>query len=223
MEGLNPMKLEKVRITIEHTGESFEVMFNPEEYSLNKDNNYAAQNIPGRSGPLLQFVQGNMRTLEMQLFFDTYEKRRDVREETQKVTKLLDIDSNLHAPPVLRVAWGSLVFQCVLARVNQTFNMFLEDGRPVRARLTVTFNEFINFDREGKEVNRQTANFSKVHIVVQGEALSTIAGRQYENPEMWRAIAIANNIDDPRLLHPGQSLKIPNLPFTDPETGEVMQ
>lgn len=49
-------------------------MFNPEEYTINKDNNFAAQNVPGLSGPILQFVHGNMRTLEMELFFDTYEK-----------------------------------------------------------------------------------------------------------------------------------------------------
>ena len=76
--------------------------------------------------------------------------------------------------------------------------MFLPDGRPVRARLTVTFNEFIDAEREAKEINRQTANFSKVHVVVQGETLSSIAGRLYDNPLTWRPIAIVNGIADPR-------------------------
>ena len=110
------MGLEKAQILIEHTGEKFDVMFNPAEYTLNKDNNFASQTIPGLSSPLLQFVNGNLRTLEMELFFDTYEARRDVREETQRVVRLLDIDSDLHAPPVLRVSWASLQFRCVLAR-----------------------------------------------------------------------------------------------------------
>ena len=42
------------------------LLFNPEEYTLNKDNNFASQAIPGLTGPLLQFVHGNMRTLEME-------------------------------------------------------------------------------------------------------------------------------------------------------------
>jgi Contractile injection system tube protein/LysM domain len=217
------MALEKVRIMVEHTGEQINVMFNPEKYTINKDNNFASQGIPGRRGPLLQFVQGNMRTLEMELFFDTYERRRDVRDETQRIVKLLDIDANLHAPPVLLISWASLQFRCVLARVNQEFNMFLDDGRPVRARLTVTFNEFINLDREGKEIKRQTATFTKVHVVTQGEILSGIASKHYENPQMWRPIAIASGLDDPRALFAGQTLQIPALPFVDPETGEVMQ
>ncbi len=162
------MALEKARITIEHTGEQFDVMFNPEEYSLNRDNNFASQAVPGLSSPLLQFVHGNLRTLEMELFFDTYEKRRDVRDETQKVVRLLDIDPDLHAPPIVRIAWASLQLRCVLARAAQKFIVFLEDGRPVRAKVTVTFNEFVDPGRESREVKRQTSTFSKVHTVVAG-------------------------------------------------------
>jgi nucleoid-associated protein YgaU len=100
--------------------------------------------------------------------------------------------------------------------------MFLPDGRPVRARLTVTFNEFIDAEREAKEVNLQTADFTKVHVVIQGETLSGIAGRFYEDPQLWRPIAIANDIADPRAIVVGQSLQIPSLPFIDPDTREVM-
>jgi LysM repeat protein len=215
------MALAKARITVEHTGQVIEVMFNPEEYSLNKDNTFASQSIPGLSAPILQFVSGNLRTLEMELFFDTTDARRDVRAETQKVVDLLKIDRDLHAPPVLQVAWGSLHLRCVLAKANQKFLKFLEDGRPTRARITVSFSEFIDLQREAQEVNRQTADFSKVHVVQRGETLSGIAMRFYENPALWRPIAVANGIDVPRALVPGQELHVPALPFTDPETGEV--
>src|ERR1700730_13310052 len=160
------MSFARARITIEHTGEQFQVMFNPEEYTVNRDNNFASQAVPGLSSPLLQFVHGNLRTLEMELFFDTYEQRRDVRDETQKVVRLLDIDPELHAPPVLRVTWASLQLRCVLARASQKFLLFLEDGRPVRARLTVSFNEFVDPAREGREVKRQTADLRQVQAVV---------------------------------------------------------
>jgi hypothetical protein len=119
------MGLTKAKIVIEHTGEQFNVMFNPEEYALSKDNNFASQSVPGLSSPLLQFVNGNLRTLEMELFFDTTDDRRDVREETSRVIGLLDIRSDLHAPPVVRVSWASLQFRCVLARATQRFTRFL--------------------------------------------------------------------------------------------------
>ncbi len=216
------MGLAKARIAVEYTGSSFDVLFNPEEYSLNQDNNFATQAIPGLSAPLIQFVHGNMRTLDMELFFDTTEPPSDVRDETQKVVNLLNIDSNLHAPPVLRVSWASLQFRCVLAKAAQKFIRFLEDGRPTRAKISVTFNEFVDPDTEAKEVNRQTADFSKVHIVKRGETLSAIASAQYDNPLIWRPIAIANDIDDPRSIIPGQSLLIPSLPYVDPSSGQVV-
>ena len=40
------MPLEKAQILVEKTDEKIPVMFNPEEYSLNKDNNFASQAVP---------------------------------------------------------------------------------------------------------------------------------------------------------------------------------
>jgi LysM repeat protein len=217
------MALAKAKITVEATGAQFSVMFNPEEYTLNKDNNFASQAVPGLSGPLLQFVHGNMRTLEMELFFDTFETQTDVRTQTNQIVQLLDINSDLHAPPILRVAWASLQFRCVLARASQKFILFLPDGTPVRARLTVSFSEYIDPNQESKQVNRQTANFTKIHVVQQGETLSDIAGHLYKNPQLWRPIAIVNDTENPRALQTGQQLQIPPLPFVNPETGEVIQ
>jgi len=216
------MALERARITVEHTGQVIPVMFNPEEYSLNKDNNYAAQAIPGLSSPVLQFVHGNLRTLEMELFFDTSIERTDVRDKTNQIADLLKINSELHAPPVLFIAWGSLQFRGVLSRLGQKFIKFIETGAPVRARLTVTFQEFIDPEREANEVNRQTADFTKVHTVGYGDTISNIANRYYQDPAIWRPIAIANDLDDPRALSSGQQLTIPALPFTDSISGEVI-
>ena len=221
------MPLVKAQIIVKHTGEKIPVAFNPEEYTINRDNNFATQGIPGLSAPLLQFVHGNQRTLEMELFFDTYDtnqvKKQDVRDLTGRVIRLMDIDSALHAPPVLRFSWASLQFDCVLARAGQKFILFTEDGTPVRARLTVTFNEYIDTLREAKQVNRQTADFTKVHVLAQGETLSGVAGRLYGNPQAWRPIAIASGIDNPHSLRAGQQILVPPLPFNDPQSGEVIR
>lgn len=228
------MGLEKATITNTVSGERVSVMFNPEEYTVNRDNNFAQMAVPGLRAPLLQFVHGNMQTLDMELFLDTYEGHQsgtsnlnqagqDVRDLTRKITDLMSIDSTTHAPPVLLFTWGSLSFTCVLARASQRFIMFLPDGTPVRARLQVTFNEFTNAEMEAKEVKRETASFTKLHTVNEGETLSGIAGTLYGDPALWRPIAIHNGIDQPWALEVGQRLLVPQLPFRDPETGEVTQ
>jgi len=226
--------LEKATLTNTVTGQRTPVMFNPGEYSLNRDVTYAQAAVPGLSAPLLQFVHGGMQTLEMELFLDTYEAHRDsgrqvnaagddVRAQVGQITSLMDIDPATHAPPVALFIWGNLTFTCVLARAAQRFVMFLPDGTPVRARVQVTFNEFTNAELEVKKIKRETADYTKVRVVGQDETLSSIAADVYGDPAQWRPIALANRIDDPRALTTGMALTVPRLPFTDPESGLVMR
>jgi hypothetical protein len=224
--------LEKALITNTVTQERIPVQFNPEDYTLNRDINYAQIGVPGLSAPILQFVHGNLQTLDMELLVDTYESHRegsrtlnqaqeDVRNLTGKITRLMEIDPTTHAPPPLLFTWASLSFRCLLARMAQRFVMFMPDGTPVRARLQVTFYELRNADFEAKEIKRETADFSKQYQVLQGDTLSAIAFKTYGNPAVWRPIAIRNGIDDVRELPSGTRLVVPPLPFQDPESGEV--
>jgi nucleoid-associated protein YgaU len=215
--------LEKAVLVNTITGQRTVVQFNPEEYTLNRDVVWSQAAVPGLGSPLLQFAHGGLQTLEMELLLDTYESGGDVRALVRAVTSLMDIDPTTHAPPVVLFTWGSLAFTCVLARAAQKFIMFRPDGTPVRARVTVSLNEFRNADLESREVKRETADYTKLHVVSQGETLATIAARAYGAAATWRPIAIRNGIDDPRDLAIGQRLEIPRLPFRDPETGEVMR
>ena len=103
------MALEKAVIKNLKTGDEIPVLFNPEKYTMERSNQFAEIGIPGLSSPLLQFIRGNIKTLTMELFFDTYEKRPgdrhtpgdDVRMKyVDKIMALMEINSDLHAPPV---------------------------------------------------------------------------------------------------------------------------
>jgi nucleoid-associated protein YgaU len=226
------MSLEHALITNTVTGARVPVQFNPQEYTVSRDINYAQAAIPGLSAPILQFVNGNLQTLEMELFLDTYERHQDgsrvvnqaqsdVRALLQQLTGLMSIEPSTHAPPVLLFTWGSLAFTCVLTRATQRFVMFLPDGTPVRARVNVSFSEFRNADLEAREVKRETADYSKRHVIAEGETLSLIAGREYGDPRLWRVIAIANRLQRARKLETGLALLLPKLPFRDPDTGKT--
>lgn len=226
------MALEKATITNTATAEKVAVMFNPEEYTLQRENNFAQIAVPGLSAPIIQFVHGNQQTLEMELFLDTYESHRsgsrklnqagdDVRKLVGKVTDLMNIIPATHAPPVLLFTWASLSFTCVLSRATQRFIMFKPDGTPVRARLNVTFSQYSNAELEAKEIKRETADYTKVHIVRQGETLASIAQAVYGNSQLWRPIALRNGVDDPRSLTPGMQLAIPHLPYRSAQSAQV--
>jgi hypothetical protein len=201
------MALEKATITNLQSGELIAVMFNPAEYSLDLGNSFAEIAVPGLATPPLQYVRGNGSTLKMELFFDSFEQRSDVRLNTRRVTALLNSDPTTKAPPILLFAWGGLNYQCVLESVGQRFTMFLEDGTPVRATLTVSLKEY-----RPAEIDIRRGLFlapPTVRNIVAGETLSQIAGETLGDPEAWREIAEANNIENPRQLTPGTTLVIP--------------
>ena len=204
--------MERQLISITPTGQSsFNVLFNPTNYSVAKSNQIAEAAIPGLEAPILQYVHGNTRTLDMELFFDTYEERTNVSKETDKIYKLLLIDPSTHAPPICNIAWGAFKFTGVLDHVSGKFTLFLSDGTPVRATLTVTFKEFIDVDALVKVRPTQSADHRKTRVVKSGDRLDIIASQEYGDPDNWRPIAEANNMDDPEQLEPGHVLIIPAL------------
>lgn len=202
------MAVEKAIIINTETQEQISVMFNPEEYSLDNANTFAEIDIPGLETPPLQYVRGNLRTLKLELFFDTYEKKEDVRSYTKKIVALLEKNPTTKAPPILLFSWGQLNFKCVLDSVSQKFTLFLNDGIPARATLTVTFKEF-----KPVEIEIQRGLFigpPTVRNLVEGETLSGVAGAVLGDPGAWREIAELNNIDNPRKIQAGLQLIIPS-------------
>jgi hypothetical protein len=192
-------------------GSRIDVLFNPAEYSIQKSNQFAETPLLGLPTPIRQFTSGGAETLTLDLFFDTYEKGEDVRQHTEKVAGLLNIDSDLHAPPTLKFIWGKLEFKCVLEQVTKKFTMFLSDGIPVRATLSVTFKEYKTIQEQLSSRPLQSADRTKRRVAKEGDSLWLMAAQEYDDPVLWRPIANKNEIDNPRFLTPGMELTIPPL------------
>jgi nucleoid-associated protein YgaU len=200
-------------------------MFNPEQFTVEKGNQFASVDIPGLSAPIYQFVRGNARSVSMDLFFDTYEEGIDVRIFTDRITGwdtgsmfsklpdaakgLMDIDSGLHAPPICMFIWGTFIFQCIIERVTKKFTMFHPLGFPVRATLTVSLKEYSEVGWQIMGLKLMSADLTKTWVVKKGDSLWSIAAKEYGDPGDWRLIAQANRIANPRRLEPGQELVIP--------------
>ena len=187
------------------------VMFNPPEYQLQVTNQFAEVGIPGLGSSLLQFVRGSARTLTMELFFDTTNLGIDVRLYTGLVLNLTSLNSETHAPPRLLFIWGSLIFPCVLESVTQTFDFFNTLGMPLRARLNVTLKGHDTLEDLLGSHQLLSADRTKQWIFKKGDTLQKIAAQEYGDPNKWRPIAEANNIDNPLTIPVGRALKVPAL------------
>jgi hypothetical protein len=224
-------ELAKAMIINTTTGNSFPVMYNPEELKLEQGNTFAEVGIPGLNSPPVQYVRGKARALTMDLFFDTYETGEDVRQHTSRVVRLLDKAPQTQAPPVLLFSMGRLQFQCVLVDAGQRFTMFSRDGTPVRSIVSVRLQEYVRVDMHIQrgiffgsptvsaavntaiEIGASVLSGSpSVHIALRGDTLSGLAAAYLGDPARWRDIARANAIEDPFDLTPGTPLVIPSGP-----------
>jgi len=209
--------MEYQKASIQPEGQNLiQVLFNPNTYTVDKANQIAEAVIPGLAAPILQYVNGNTRTLAMELFFDTYEEQIDVSAYTAQIYRLLEIDRNTHVPPICDITWGSFYFRGVMDQVSGKFTLFLPDGTPVRATLNVTFKEFIDVEVLVRANPPESADHRKTRLVRSGDRLPMIAWEEYGDAAKWRPIADANVIDDPTNLAVGRRLVIPALPPKDP-------
>ena len=209
-QGLLPAHIEILRPTVPEP--MIRLCYNPTEYQVQKANNFAEINIPGLESPPIQFVRGATEKLTADLLADTSDTLDDVRVRyVSKVRALMDINIELHAPPIVRLMWAGQVFVGVVESLNVTYTVFTPAGIPVRAKLSLALKEYRPAAVQVKERPTASPDFDKTWTVRRGDTLSGIAGAVYRDPTRWRAIAAANGMADPRRLVPGQALAIPRL------------
>ncbi|MGB8699823.1 MAG: LysM peptidoglycan-binding domain-containing protein [Thermosynechococcaceae cyanobacterium] len=237
---MNTASLEKLKITPMLIKEKrlerqtpIQVLFNPENYSINKSvswNSLKSNSSEDQkeatssqfNAPIIKFGGGGSRVLNLKLFFDaTVPIDRngreilidDIREETNEIVKLTRIQRDQGQPPVCEVEWGQapagsdFPFTGVITSLNQEFTQFNRAGKPVRGTLTVAFLEFFDPELDLRKTDPELTT----QIIRRGMSLGQIAAEHYHNPKLWRTIAAANDIDDPRRLEAGRVLTIPQL------------
>lgn len=207
------MALEKARI--EHTtkkDQSIDVLFNPKEYSIQKSVQWEPHKMPGLDLPEQQFTSGNPAVLSVELFFDTYESKEDVRTKyTEKLMGFTLVDADTHIPPIVKFVWGGLLFEGVVESLALRFTMFLPDGKPCRATAAISIKEAKSAKRQLEEKPRNSPDHTKRRTLKHGETLSLIAHEEYDDPAEWRRIADANGISDPKDVKPGTVLTLPPI------------
>ena len=209
-QGLVKAKLE----ILEPRGDAKEIpfCFNPTEYQLQKANNFAEIPIPGLETPPIQYIRGASEKLTADLLLDTSDTLEDVRVKyVNELRALMNINDKLHAPPIVRFNWDKQIFKGVMESCNVTYLMFTPDGIPLRAKVAVTLKEYRPVEVQLKDPPRSSPDVEKQYVVRRGDTLSNIAAAVYRDSAVWREIARANQIRDPRTLEPGRVLVLPRI------------
>ncbi len=204
--------LEKAKLINVDKNETWDVLFNPKEYSVQKSVQWEPHKAPGLDAPEHEFTSGNPAVLNVELFFDTYEQKKDVRaEHTQKIIGLALVDPDKHRPPKVMFTWGGFKFVGFIESLNLRYTMFLPDGKPCRATASVSMKELKSAQEQTTLVPRNSPDHTKRRTLKTGETLALIAHEEYDDAGEWRRIADANGIDDPRDVKPGTVLTLPPI------------
>ena len=214
MIGLSPL-LAKALLVIEKPFVPVPVIpvcFNPTQYRIDKSNSFAEIPIPGLETPPLQFIRGNVEKLGLDLLVDASGALLDVRTQyTDQLRALMDIQSELHAPAIVRFIWDRQIFRGVVESLGITYVLFSPEGIPLRAQLALSLKEYRTIEEQVAKSKKASPDVDKAYTVRRGDTLSSIAHAAYGSPAEWRAIAAANDIDDPRQVAPGRVLRVPRL------------
>ncbi|MCK7494838.1 MAG: hypothetical protein MZW92_29790 [Comamonadaceae bacterium] len=152
-------------------------MFNPSRLGIGRSARWEDQQAAKRDNPELQFTGADPSTLNVELFFDTYDTedltKQSVRVHTDRLLHLTTVEQHggKHRPPVCRLQWGqqAVFFQGVLTQLETQFTMFMEDGTPVRATNRCTFKQWRSNVADLKKQDLLSADVAKVWRVREGQ------------------------------------------------------
>jgi nucleoid-associated protein YgaU len=117
--------------------------------------------------------------------------------------------------PLVTFQWGppeiAFMYDCNLTNVTINYTRFAPSGIPIRAECTIQLQEQPSlFGTLPTNPTSGGLPGRQAHTVTAGESLAGIAMARYGAPGRWRALAEANEIEDPLRVRPGDHVYLPN-------------
>ncbi|MCA1219769.1 CIS tube protein [Streptomyces sp. 8L] len=197
----------------------FDFEFNPSQLSMVRRTQWKATPTAAlRDGTVPEFMGPEPRQLTVEVFLDRSDDpdSNDVMKMVESLFRCCEVTSlsiaaKQPSTPWVVFQWGSFKtarFTAYVESVEASYTLFGTTGMPIRATCQVQLHE-IPSETEGQNPTSGALTARRVHRLVAGDSLESLAWREYGDSTVWRAIAEANGIDDPARLAPGTELILP--------------
>jgi hypothetical protein len=197
----------------------FVFMFNPTTISMTKSVMMDSKPEAGQDNPREQFKGGKSWVIKLpEVIIDTFETKEDVRGKKYvgRLEDFIHVEPGMHAIPRLHFTWGKfrIDFMVSLTSLNVTYDLFLANGLPVRAKVSLTLKRYeVEPKRQSSDgrTRGESPDHARLYTIRRGDTLAMISQHAYDTPGEWRRIADYNNIEDPLRLEPGSRLLLPPI------------
>jgi LysM repeat protein len=194
---------------------SFEVMLNPASYKRSYSISYNDNKAQGQSASNPKFNVINPQDFSLAIILDgtgvVDPFAPAVKDQIQQLRDIFKYSGDEHQPLVTKVLWGNLIFYGRLTKMEVDYTLFKPSGEPLRAKVTLTFKEFMSQEEESLKADRKSADLTHVFEVRAGDTLPLLCQRIYKDSGYYTQVARLNNITNFRDIKPGTRLVFPPL------------
>jgi hypothetical protein len=212
------------------------VQFNPESLKVALSNQNAGGDQPG--GSATQFVGQGTTKLSLDLWFDAQlprpegseDPQGDVRNLTKEVAYFMTPQEVTREgatgllPPGVKFLWGTFLFNGTVDSMNETLEHFSEEGKPLRAKVSLSLSKQdlkFEFGAAGEGgtskgaaaaaaasggAGTPAAGTKPMQMAQAGDTVQKAAARAGVSD--WKKVALCNGIENPRLVPPGKLLDV---------------
>lgn len=135
----------------------------------------------------------------------------EVADEIKKLgDAIYNYVDSIHKPHYLRIAYGSINFKCHLKTCSIDYVLFKTDGKPLRAKITLNFDEFVlPADAESRKMS--SPDMTHLRYFKESDNIFEFCEEIYSNPSQAVQIAKVNEIINFRKIPAGSMLLFPPL------------
>lgn len=220
----------KTKISMIPGASSFEVMYNPESFSLRYASEFQKAAGVGTGSKPARFIRSGPKRLDLTLVIDGSDVGMlpvemlisSPKSVSERVDKFLSLcffrQGEIHEPAYLRVLWGKgplqSGFDCRLESADVKYTSFDRDGAPLRAELSVGFVEDLDPPKLAAQERLSSPDLTHLRTVKAGDTLPLLCVEIYGSARHYLRVAEVNGLDDFRELEPGTQLRFPPFETT---------
>jgi nucleoid-associated protein YgaU len=216
----------------------FELPINPEQFSQAFKVEYDLQQAKGSQGNDPKFKFTRPEELKLDFTFDgtgvvpvsnqttqADQPRKFYKDVVGQVQAFLNVvytmDSKTHKPNFLRLLWGNFSFgnkngfSCILKDLQINYTLFAPDGKPLRAKISATFVNYIEQVLRVREEGKKSPDVTHLRKVTAGDTLPLMTHAIYGDPSYYLQVAKVNGLVNFRRLATNADLRFPPLGKTE--------